>query len=169
MPLVVRCRQLESVATTPIRDILASISERAEMPERRAEFDALVSQALVSGEVLLLVDGLDEIADDSDRVGFVKQLRTFLATYPGVSMVVTSRVAGFRAVGGALSHVCDHYRVSDFDATTSSRSPWPGTARLLATRKRRSTTRGALPHASSSPTAFAASRRTRCCSPRCCL
>ena len=115
LPLIVRCRQLESVATTPIREILASIAERAEMPQRRAEFDALVSGALVNGDVLLLVDGLDEIADGSDRVGFVKQLRTFLATYPGVSMVVTSRVAGFRVVGSALSHVCDHYRVSDFD------------------------------------------------------
>jgi NACHT domain/Restriction endonuclease len=115
LPLIVRCRQLDAVATTPIREVLASIASRAEMPELRIEFDQMVSQALLAGTVLLLVDGLDEIASDSDRVGFVKQLRTFLATYPAVGVVVTSREPGFRVVGGALAHVCNHYRLAGFD------------------------------------------------------
>jgi predicted NACHT family NTPase len=78
-------------------------------------FSLLVSRALRSGEVLLLVDGLDEISDEGARVSFVNQLRTFLATYPTVSIVVTSREAGFRIVGGALSTHCKHCKVADFD------------------------------------------------------
>ena len=74
-----------------------------------------MSQALRSGEALLLIDGLDELSDEGDRVAFVKQLRTFLATYPTASVVVTSREAGFRIVGGALSSVCEHYAIADFD------------------------------------------------------
>ncbi|MEA1907422.1 MAG: hypothetical protein U9N43_00100, partial [Euryarchaeota archaeon] len=75
----------------------------------------LVSRALRSGEALLLVDGLDEISDECARVSFVNQLRTFLATYPNANIVVTSREAGFRIVGGALSTHCKHYKVADFD------------------------------------------------------
>ena len=78
-------------------------------------FSLLVSHALRSGEALLLVDGLDEISDEGARISFVNQLRTFLATYPNVNIVVTSREAGFRIVGGALSTHCKHYKVADFD------------------------------------------------------
>jgi hypothetical protein len=78
-------------------------------------FSLLVSHALRSGKALLLVDGLDEISDGGARISFVNQLRTFLATYPNVNIVVTSREAGFRIVGGALSTHCKHYKVADFD------------------------------------------------------
>jgi predicted NACHT family NTPase len=74
-----------------------------------------VTRALRSGDVLLLIDGLDEISDEGDRICFVNQLRTFLATYPGVNIVVTSREAGFRVIGGALSTHCKHYKLADFD------------------------------------------------------
>lgn len=115
LPLFIRCRQLGERVSRPIKDILSSIAARVEMDELKDAFALLVNRALRSGEVLLLVDGLDEISDERDRVGFVTQLRTFLATYPNVSVVVTSREAGFRIVGGALSAHCGHYKVADFD------------------------------------------------------
>ena len=74
-----------------------------------------MNSSLRSGEALLLIDGLDEISDEGNRVSFVNQLRTFLATYPNVNIVVTSREAGFRVVGGALSAHCKHYKVADFE------------------------------------------------------
>ncbi len=114
LPLVVRCRQLEDPAHTSVLDVLADIPRRAEIPELSEDFDALVSDALRTGEALLLIDGLDEIAEEGARVAFVSQLRTFLATYPTVAVVVTSREAGFRVVGGALSTLCAHYRIADF-------------------------------------------------------
>lgn len=115
LPLFIRCRQLGDLVKSPISDILSAIPERAEMGDLTEAFSLLVSRALRSGEALLLVDGLDEISDGGDRVSFVNQLRTFLATYPNVNIVVTSREAGFRIVGGALSTHCKHYKVADFD------------------------------------------------------
>jgi hypothetical protein len=115
LPLFIRCRQLGDLVKSPINDILSAIPKRAEMGDISEAFSLLVSHALRSGEALLLVDGLDEISDEGARVAFVNQLRTFLATYPNVDIVVTSREAGFRIVGGALSTHCKHYKVADFD------------------------------------------------------
>ena len=114
LPLVIRCRQLGNAVNQPITEILQRIAILAEMPDLAPAFRGLVANALRSGNIMLLVDGLDEISDESQRVAFVLQLRTFLATYPAVSVVVTSREAGFRAVGSALADVCDHYRIADF-------------------------------------------------------
>src|SRR3972149_8495426 len=114
-PLLIRCRQLGELAKLPICEILRTISQRAEMPELTEAFMLIVNNSLRSGETLLLIDGLDEISDEGTRISFVKQLRTFLATYPNISIIVTSREAGFRLVGGSLSTHCQLYKVSDFD------------------------------------------------------
>lgn len=115
LPLFIRCRQLGELAKSPIGDILRAIPQRAEMAALTEPFAELVHTALRRGEALLLIDGLDEISDEGARVSFVSQLRTFLGTYPNASVMVTSRVAGFRIVGGALSAHCRHYRVAEFD------------------------------------------------------
>jgi hypothetical protein len=115
LPLFVRCRQLSNLANSSIFDILSLIPNWAEMNELADPFSLLVSRALREGEVLLLIDGLDEISDEGERVTFIKQLRIFLSIYPTVGIVVTSREAGFRIVGGALSAHCEHYKIADFD------------------------------------------------------
>ncbi len=115
LPLFIRCRQLGDMVKSSIGDILCAIPQRAEMGDLANAFVHIVNSSLRSGDALLLVDGLDEISDEGARVSFVNQLRTFLATYPNVNIVVTSREAGFRIVGGALSTHCKHYKVADFD------------------------------------------------------
>lgn len=115
LPLFIRCRQLGELTKAPISNILRAIPERAEMSDLSEAFMSLVNNALQRGDALLLIDGLDEISDEGARLSFVKQLRTFLSTYPNVNIVVTSREAGFRIVGGALSTHCSHYKVADFD------------------------------------------------------
>lgn len=115
LPLFIRCRQLSNLAKSSIFDILSLIPNWAEMNELADPFSLLVSRALRDGEVLLLIDGLDEISDEGERVTFIKQLRIFLSIYPTVGIIVTSREAGFRIVGGALSAHCEHYKIADFD------------------------------------------------------
>lgn len=114
LPLFIRCRTLGDDATMPLRSILSQIPVRGEFPEVKEAFEELVSSSLRTGKVLLLIDGLDEIASAKDRMGFVLQLRTFLATYPNVALVLTSRKAGFRAVAGAVSGICTWYGLDDF-------------------------------------------------------
>jgi energy-coupling factor transporter ATP-binding protein EcfA2 len=116
LPFVVRCRQLDAGTTSQsFHDVLQSIPARAEMPQHAEVFRAVMETALRDGTALILVDGLDEIADPKVRLAFVKQLRTFVGTYPAVQLVVTSREAGFRIVAGALCDVSTSYRVADFD------------------------------------------------------
>ena len=114
-PLFIRCRQIEDRATEPIIHLLGKMGERAELGDLAEDFRALVLVQIREGKALLLIDGLDEIADPGQRMAFVHQLRTFLSTYPGVSLVVTSREAGFRLVAGSLSAHCDHFRIAGFD------------------------------------------------------
>lgn len=116
LPLFIRCRQLDSSVTTTILDILYNIPQRAEINNLSTEFNSLVNYALQNGNALLLIDGLDEIADESLRVSFVHQLRVFLAIYPSVSIVITSRKAGFRIIGSALLSHCSHYELASFDS-----------------------------------------------------
>jgi len=115
-PLLIRCRQLGSLSRSPIEQILSSIPERAEMRMEKRAFDVLLQEALHGGAALLLIDGLDEIVDEGDRVAFVDQLHTFLWRYPSASMILTSREAGFRVVAGSLPSHCQHFTVSSFDA-----------------------------------------------------
>lgn len=114
-PLFLRCRQLGSRAGEPITELLGQVGIWAELGDLADAFRSLCHSILREGRVLLLVDGLDEIAEPALRIAFVTRLRTFLSTYPGVDVVVTSREAGFRVVAGALSAHCDHYRIADFD------------------------------------------------------
>ena len=99
LPLVIRCRQLGDLARAPIGNTIAALASKAEMGEHSKTFLAMVTEGLQNGEALLLVDGLDEIADEGLRLTFLHQLRTFLARYPTANIVVTSRVAGFRIIG----------------------------------------------------------------------
>ncbi len=114
LPLYIRCRQLGEAVRSPIRDILVEICMRAELRALETQFASLVDNALQSGTAIILIDGLDEISDEAARIGFSQQLRTFLAVYPHVHIVLTSRVAGFRVIAGALSTACDQYQIAEF-------------------------------------------------------
>jgi hypothetical protein len=114
-PLLIRCRQLSNLVESTITDALNGIVKRAEITDLDTVFMLLVKESLRSGNALLLIDGLDEISNEGDRLAFIHQLCTFLAVYPTVNVIVTSREAGFRVVGGALSGHCKHYKIADFD------------------------------------------------------
>ncbi|MFK4117887.1 restriction endonuclease [Streptomyces longwoodensis] len=112
-PIFLRCRQLGSQVRDPIVKTLGRLIEQAEHPEMVKAFEELVRSNLESGDALILIDGLDEINDESDRIAFSCQLRTFIGTYPMVRVITTSREAGFRAVAGAVAPVCSLYKIAD--------------------------------------------------------
>lgn len=114
-PMYIRCRDLGDDATKSIFEIIGTVINRAEITKYSHEFDALVEDSLQEGKALLLVDGLDEISNENYRVRFVNQLRTFVATYPNTHLIITSRIAGFRAVAGTLVSYCEQYSIADFD------------------------------------------------------
>jgi len=112
-PIFLRCRELGERVTHSIIEIINSIPIRAEIPSYSDHFSLIVSEALQNGSALLLIDGLDEISEEKNRILFVNQLRTFIATYPYLNIIVTSREAGFRVVAGSLATYCENYTVAN--------------------------------------------------------
>ena len=115
LPVYIRCRDLGENATKSIQEIIGTIVYRAEIRTYAAAFNTLVENRLQDGRILLLIDGLDEIALEKERICFVNQLRTFVSTYPSVHLVLTSRETGFRAVAGTLTSYCMQYTISPLD------------------------------------------------------
>jgi hypothetical protein len=115
VPIFLRCRQLNGLAKKPILEVLASISERGTFADFKDEWISFVLQAVRTGTALLLIDGLDEISDEGSRARFGQELQTFLAMYPAVRVVLTSREAGFRIVAPAVAGVCIEYRVAPLE------------------------------------------------------
>lgn len=107
LPLFLRCRTLRDRAHRPILELLGGLSIEAGLSTDEAEaFTSFVHARLRAGHVILLVDGLDEISEEGARKAFAQNLRTFLAIFPQVTLVVTSREAGFRLVAGVVAGVC---------------------------------------------------------------
>jgi NACHT domain len=116
LPLFLRCRDLRDRARRPIRELLGALPEYAGMTDdEAAAFRDQLDAALRAGRVLLLVDGLDEIADEGDRSIFAGHLRTVLGMFPLAAMVVTSREAGYRHVAGVIAGMCDQVSLAPFD------------------------------------------------------
>jgi hypothetical protein len=114
-PVVIRCRELGQDAGRPFRETLRSLPLNAELFDRTDAFDDVLSDALQTGSALVLVDGLDEIANETLRKRFSERFVAFLATYPNVAAVITARPAGFRIVAGSVAAVCMPWHLSELD------------------------------------------------------
>ncbi|WP_262895192.1 NACHT domain-containing protein [Hymenobacter jeongseonensis] len=113
LPLFLRCRTLGDRTADPVLKLLEEIAVQTSMPAQEADaFRGVVHERLRSGKVLLLIDGLDEIPDEGGRKSFANNLRTFLALFPQIAMVVTSREAGFRVVAGVIASTCQQAKLA---------------------------------------------------------
>jgi hypothetical protein len=116
LPLLLRCRDLREQARHPILTLLQQLAHFAAMsPEEAQMFQVSMHEALRTGRVLLLIDGLDELADTGARQQFSQNLRTFAGMFPGIRMLITSREAGFRAVAGVIASVCQQVGMAALD------------------------------------------------------
>ncbi len=116
LPLFVRCRELRNRAHRPILELLDDLPRHASMNgDEAAVFHDQIDEALRAGRALLLVDGLDEISDEGARTTFAAHLRTFLAMFPLLAIVVTLREAGYRHVASVLASACEQAKLAPFD------------------------------------------------------
>jgi hypothetical protein len=111
LPVLIRCREWRDYIQQPIPTLLKKIGDITGQSNLVGLSDALVP-FLKKGQVLLLVDGLDEIHSDADRTTFVDHLESFLEEYKQIRIVVTSREAGFNLVAPSLSRFCERWRVA---------------------------------------------------------
>ncbi|MFP4439887.1 MAG: NACHT domain-containing protein [Chloroflexaceae bacterium] len=98
LPLLIRCRDLrEADLSRSFTDVLAQHLLKTELrPEEAAVIGAMILERIATGEVLLLVDGLDEITNPQVRVQFCQELERTAARYPDAPIIVTSRIVGYR-------------------------------------------------------------------------
>lgn len=113
-PILIRCREWRGQIHLPIVTIINNLSVITGIQSLEG-LDVALHPRLESGEVLLLVDGLDEIHNDLDRATFVENLEKFLRQYPKIRLVVTSREAGFDLVAPVISQFCTRWRVAPLE------------------------------------------------------
>lgn len=104
-PVWLRCRDIMEGSRPTIWKSIQDIALRGEwLPHGSdtADFTALVAKHIVDDDLLLLIDGLDEIGSDTDRDHFVEQLRSFASLYPNVNIIVSSRPTGLSLVTKGL-------------------------------------------------------------------
>jgi hypothetical protein len=116
LPLFVRCRDLRDRLDRSVVELLEDIPRNAGMTDREAAaFHDQLHAALHSGKALLLIDGLDEFANDSMRTNFMELLRTFVGAHPETAVVVTSREADAGLFGDRMGSDFVQARIAPFD------------------------------------------------------
>jgi len=117
LPVIVRCRDLtEECASGALDDVLGHTLRKAELsPEEASALRRLLRQRLEQGRALLLIDGLDEIADPGLRARFAQQLEQIHVAFPEAPIVVTSRIVGYRDMGYRIGRGFEHLTVAEFE------------------------------------------------------
>jgi hypothetical protein len=117
LPILVRCRDLEKSRIVgqriSIADILRQTLVKLEIHD--IHVDALVElfrKLLDQGEMILLFDGLDEIADPQLRAQFCGWLESTVRTFPS-PFVATSRIVGYREMKRRLGAGFEHATLAD--------------------------------------------------------
>jgi hypothetical protein len=121
LPLFIRCRDLRAIARGTFSDMLDALCQQERLRAQAAALRRYIDRELFAGRILLLVDGIDEIADPGDRAACICTLRATLLAYPQVATVISSREAGFRHIAAHLDAVCTRTRLSPFDANDIKR------------------------------------------------
>lgn len=98
IPVLIRCRDLgEADLCRCFTDFLTQHLKKSELlPEEADVMRAVILDRIATGKALLLVDGLDEIANPQVRTLFCQELERTAARFPEVPIVVTSRIVGYR-------------------------------------------------------------------------
>jgi len=115
LPVILRCRDLDPAGVRgSIDDVLQHTLRQAEMSEPECvALRKVFRSRMRAGSALLLVDGLDEIADPRARARLCRQLERVHIAYPDCPIVVTSRIVGYREMGYRLGRGFEHATVAE--------------------------------------------------------
>ena len=118
IPVLIRCRDLgEADLCRSFTDFLSQHLCKTELhPNDVAVMQAVILERIAKGEVLLLVDGLDEIANPRVRMQFCQELERTVARYPDAPIVVTSRIVGYRDMPYRMRSGFEHSQIAELDS-----------------------------------------------------
>lgn len=117
LPIFLRCRNLREHTAKSVMQLLTEVlpQQLSMTPSVTAGFIGIVHRELAEGNLLLLVDGLDEIWNEAGRLELAHNIQAFVEAYPTVKLVVTSREAGFRVIAGVMAETCYQARILPLD------------------------------------------------------
>jgi tetratricopeptide (TPR) repeat protein len=115
IPVLIRCRDLgDADLCRGFPDFLAQHLRKTELlPEDAGVMAAVILNSIATGEVLLLVDGLDEISNPRVRMMFCQELERTATRYPDAPIVVTSRIVGYRDMPYRMGKGFEHCVIAD--------------------------------------------------------
>ena len=118
IPVLIRCRDLgRDDLCRCFKDFLTQhLHKNKLLPEDADIMLALILEGLAKGEVLLLIDGLDEITDSQVRMTFCQEIENTVARYPKAHIVVTSRIVGYRDMPYRMKSGFEHGVISELDS-----------------------------------------------------
>jgi len=123
IPVLIRCRELgEADLCRSFADFLGQHLRKTELqPDDAKVMEAVILERIAAGEVLLLVDGLDEITNPQVRVQFCQELERTAARYPDAAIVVTSRIVGYRDMPYRMGGGFEHGTIADLSSEDKDR------------------------------------------------
>lgn len=91
--VVVRCREyVRNAWNTSITDYAA---QKTAADRSTTITSSELENMLLTGQVVMVFDGLDEITDRSQRAEMVQRIHAFTAQYPPTSVLITTRSVGY--------------------------------------------------------------------------
>ncbi|WP_346959105.1 NACHT domain-containing protein [uncultured Arthrobacter sp.] len=91
--VVVRCREyVRNAWNTSITDYAA---QKTAVDRSTTLSASELENMLLTGQVIMVFDGLDEITDRSQRAEMVQRIHAFTAQYPPTSVLITTRSVGY--------------------------------------------------------------------------
>jgi HEAT repeat protein len=117
IPVLIRCRDLgDADLCRCFADFLTQHLHKSELlPEEADVMRAVILDCIARGEALLLVDGLDEITNPHVRMMFCQELERTVARYPDASIVVTSRIVGYRDMPYRMGSSFEHGIIAELN------------------------------------------------------
>lgn len=117
IPVLIRCRDLgEADLCRSFSDFLTQHLRKTELQPNEANvMTTVVLDRIAKGEVLLLVDGLDEITSPQIRMMFCQELERTSVRYPDSPIVVTSRIVGYRDMPYRMGSGFEHGVIAELN------------------------------------------------------
>jgi formylglycine-generating enzyme required for sulfatase activity len=120
IPVLIRCREIgDDDLCRSFKDVLKMHLDKSELQPQDAQvMFAVILDRLAKGEVLLLVDGLDEISNLRVRQAFCQQLERTAVRYPNAPILATSRIVGYRDMPDRMRTGFAHGVIGDLHPET---------------------------------------------------